>query len=349
MNPTNVLVIDDDQGVRHTIETVLSAKGFRVRTAPDGEVGLRLLTEFQADLVVTDIIMPEKEGIETIIAIKDRFPKVKIVAMSGGGRTSEPFDVLDAAKELGADCVLVKPFDVDQLMEAVESGLSHRSKTDELERMQLTKAQLLGSLAGIAYITDRSGRIVAVSETNWCRFAADSDASELTDLSNVVGRDLLEFVAGSQLQEIYSMILEEMVSGRARAFSFAFSCDAPDVSRNLWMMINPLATGAVIEGVLFHSIVLSERARPRLDIFDFRSPIRRYGLNFTAPIVSMCSICQRIKASEPDSGEEARWLTAEEYYRLGGSSDVRISHGVCRDCIPVMLSGNLPATRNDHS
>lgn len=122
-----ILVIDDEELVRTTIRMRLEQNGHEVVEAGNGDEGLATLERRPVDLVVTDIIMPEKEGIETIRAIRRRNPEVGIVAISGGGRTS-PLDLLSAAKKLGADQALRKPFTGAELMHVVDAALQRNAK-----------------------------------------------------------------------------------------------------------------------------------------------------------------------------------------------------------------------------
>lgn len=118
-----ILVIDDDDTVRLSIRLALEDADHLVEDADDGEKGVALFRENPADLVVTDIFMPEKEGLETINEIKRLRPETKIVAISGGGRM-EPDDYLTIAKSVGADRSLLKPFDIDNLVEVVDTLLN---------------------------------------------------------------------------------------------------------------------------------------------------------------------------------------------------------------------------------
>jgi CheY-like chemotaxis protein len=110
-----VLVIDDDHLVRYALSKVLSSYGYEVVTAADGKRGMIVLREEHPDVVVTDIIMPEQEGIDTIIQIRRERPGVKIIAISGGGRIRN-IDFLEMAQSLGADEVLAKPFESEELL-----------------------------------------------------------------------------------------------------------------------------------------------------------------------------------------------------------------------------------------
>lgn len=113
-----VLVIDDDEQMRLLLRQIMEWRGYDVAEAENGKVGLRLQREEPADLVITDLIMPEQEGLETISALKREFRGVKIIAISGGGRIG-PDAYLPAARELGADRIFTKPFDVGEIITAI--------------------------------------------------------------------------------------------------------------------------------------------------------------------------------------------------------------------------------------
>ena len=113
-----ILIIDDDDQIRRVLRKTLERDGYDVADAPNGKEGIRLYRENPADLVITDIIMPEKEGIETIMDLRREFPEVKIIAMSGGGRIG-PEDYLHMAKGLGAQRTLTKPLERDELLRVV--------------------------------------------------------------------------------------------------------------------------------------------------------------------------------------------------------------------------------------
>ncbi|MBX6323495.1 MAG: response regulator [Rhodospirillaceae bacterium] len=118
-----VLVIDDDDLVRRTITKILGLAGYSVIPASNGVEGLAMLRRWPIDLVLTDIIMPEKEGLEIIIEVRKRMPGLPIIAISGGGRTRN-MTFLALGKKLGADRVLTKPFLPKQLLAAVGACLS---------------------------------------------------------------------------------------------------------------------------------------------------------------------------------------------------------------------------------
>lgn len=113
-----ILIIDDDNHVRGMLRQTLERAGYDVLDAPNGKEGMNLYRQDPADLVITDLIMPEKEGIETIIELRREFPDVKIIAMSGGG-IIEPETYLRMAKGLGAVRTLTKPIERKDLLEAV--------------------------------------------------------------------------------------------------------------------------------------------------------------------------------------------------------------------------------------
>lgn len=117
-----ILIIDDDDQILSLLARSAELAGFAAVTAMDGREGQKLLEKQAFDLVITDLIMPEKEGMETITFIKKKFPAIKIIAISGGGRIG-PETYLPAALELGADRAFAKPFSVDELLNAVRQLL----------------------------------------------------------------------------------------------------------------------------------------------------------------------------------------------------------------------------------
>lgn len=120
-----ILLIDDDEQVRLTLAQFLETDGHLVLTARDGEEGLGVFRRERVDLVVTDIVMPRKEGIETIIELRTMRPDLKIIAMSGGG-LAESAPYLDFAQQFGADAVLDKPVRMDDFRKIVSDCLHGR-------------------------------------------------------------------------------------------------------------------------------------------------------------------------------------------------------------------------------
>lgn len=113
-----VLIIEDDNEVREFLESLLERAGYETATAANGKEGVELFRTTEVDLVITDIIMPEKDGIETIMDMKRTRPTLKVIAISGGGR-AEPENYLHSARLLGADRTIKKPFTNEDILEAV--------------------------------------------------------------------------------------------------------------------------------------------------------------------------------------------------------------------------------------
>lgn len=113
-----ILVVDDQKGIRDVLRKVLIEVGHDVVEAEDGAAALALFRVQPFNLVITDIIMPEKEGIEIIATIKRERPDTKILAMSGGGR-ARMMDFLAVARKAGADATLEKPFRKNELLDRV--------------------------------------------------------------------------------------------------------------------------------------------------------------------------------------------------------------------------------------
>jgi DNA-binding NtrC family response regulator len=127
---TKILVIDDDTIVRVTIVQILEEEGYDVVSAEDGLRGMAVFRQEQPDLVITDIIMPEQEGIQTIAEMLKTKPDTKIIAVSGGGRIGN-VDFLRMAQALGAMAAIPKPFDPDELMALIRDCLAGHAGRDD--------------------------------------------------------------------------------------------------------------------------------------------------------------------------------------------------------------------------
>ncbi len=115
---TTILIIDDDVQVLAVYRGMLEREGFRVLESLDGLEGIETCRKEVIDLVITDIIMPGKEGLETILELRQEFPKLGIIAVSGGGRLGAG-SYLPLAEKMGAHRTLTKPFTRQELLEIV--------------------------------------------------------------------------------------------------------------------------------------------------------------------------------------------------------------------------------------
>ena len=119
----SILLVDDDDLFRGMLSEALTGEGFYVREASEGCQGIKRYEEQSADIVITDLVMPEKEGLEMIVEIKRLNPGVRIIAISGGGRGSSQ-NYLKLAKAFGAQIVLAKPFSHREILEAISQVLA---------------------------------------------------------------------------------------------------------------------------------------------------------------------------------------------------------------------------------
>jgi CheY-like chemotaxis protein len=116
-----VLLIDDELMVRKIVRKMLERVGHEVVDVENGRMGLDRLERAPFDLIVTDIIMPDVEGIEVLMTVRERHPSIAVVAMSGGGRMGN-VDFLEVARKLGAAATLEKPFTQDALLKAIDQS-----------------------------------------------------------------------------------------------------------------------------------------------------------------------------------------------------------------------------------
>ena len=122
----SVLIIEDDESVQRMLKLTFEQAGYDVGVASNGRIGIQLYQATPFDLVITDLIMPEMEGLETIAALNQSDPKVKVIAISGGG-CSEPQSYLKIAAKMGAARAFSKPVDRHELLAAVKDLLANPS------------------------------------------------------------------------------------------------------------------------------------------------------------------------------------------------------------------------------
>jgi CheY-like chemotaxis protein len=116
----NILIADDNAAFRESLKLVLEAAGYRVRLAADGSEALALQKEQPADILLTDIFMPESDGFEAIDGFRRDFPRTKIVVMSGEAKRAK-FDYLSAAALVGVEATLKKPFKTEALLNTLRT------------------------------------------------------------------------------------------------------------------------------------------------------------------------------------------------------------------------------------
>jgi DNA-binding NtrC family response regulator len=117
-----IMVVDDDASIRRTLQLLLTRAGYEVIQASDGSEAVRLWRDRGADLVITDLHMPQKDGIETIIELLSHTPGIRIIAMSGGGQTKR-LDLLGNVTLLGSVLTIEKPFTLAEMMTMVTRAL----------------------------------------------------------------------------------------------------------------------------------------------------------------------------------------------------------------------------------
>ncbi len=117
-----ILIIDDDEMIRVVFERFLKGKGYAVDCAAGGKEGLRLLETEPPDLVVTDIMMPDTDGLEVVLSMHKTHPGIPVIAVSGGMSVA-PMDFLPLVKKFGAGKVFYKPVELDDLLEGIQELL----------------------------------------------------------------------------------------------------------------------------------------------------------------------------------------------------------------------------------
>jgi DNA-binding response OmpR family regulator len=121
-----VLIVEDDKELREMLKLALLRKNFTVLEAENGKVAIAHFKPLITDVVVTDLIMPEEDGLKVVIKLRELKPSLKIIAISGGGKVG-PGSYLNLAKALGADATYSKPFSINEVVIKIEELLNHEN------------------------------------------------------------------------------------------------------------------------------------------------------------------------------------------------------------------------------
>lgn len=130
MKPLSILVVDDERDIRLLVQQWLIAAGHAVVAVGSGSEGSQAMKQGHFDLVITDVLMPDGDGVDLITEIKKTQPAVRIVAISGGGRYTEGSDYLELAKGIGAHAAVLKPFNFAQLQKGIDAAIAARENRE---------------------------------------------------------------------------------------------------------------------------------------------------------------------------------------------------------------------------
>ena len=122
MSDHTILVIEDDEQFLGFLTEFLTEEGYEVLKATNGRLGMEVLETREPDLILTDLLMPEKDGVRVISEVRSKYPHIPVIAMSGGQSVFSPV-FLEAASSLGASLSLTKPFKEEELLDAIQSVL----------------------------------------------------------------------------------------------------------------------------------------------------------------------------------------------------------------------------------
>lgn len=196
---------------------------------------------------------------------------------------------------------------------------------------------LLEGLEGIAYATSPSGVVLGYGRGHWEEFALRNGAPELTVPGRVCGRPLSEFITGRLARTVHEAAAEAVRSRRRELVTYTYRCDAPHLRRELQMTISRLEQDGTLVALLYHSVCRKETSREPLGILERRDP------SPGSPSLRICSYCKNVRY--PPDGEDSFWMAPEQYYELGGSDEVVLSHGICPDCWTTIAEPLLATSR----
>lgn len=204
--------------------------------------------------------------------------------------------------------------------------------------LTIDAVRLLQALTGVAYIVDRSGIVIAVGGIDWLHLVDAGDAAGLAP-ERFVGRSLFDAMTSDAVRNVARRVHDRVLQRGVQRFDYPYRCDAPDSARYCQMTMTPIPGASGVAGVLYHSRIVEEQGRPAMGLFDPMAQLR----DEARQLVVICSYCQKVAWPVGAAEADRSWISADEYYRRGGSDDVRVSHGVCPACLDMMTGPADPA------
>jgi hypothetical protein len=198
--------------------------------------------------------------------------------------------------------------------------------------MTFATQNMLDAMREIAYVVDENGKITMVGQPGWESFARNNNGEAIADGASVVGQSLLDFIEGEEVKDAYRQYMQALKDGETELIELNCRCDSPSTRREMRVKISPIRSRGAFQGYLFQALTLNERARPPINIFDPEYVKRVVTADKNFPLIILCSYCHKVRIPPVEKGSAASWVEVEEYYRNGGSANVRISHGICPDC-----------------
>lgn len=187
--------------------------------------------------------------------------------------------------------------------------------------------KVLDALVGVAYVVTAVGEILAIGERHWAAFANDNQSVDLKP-SVLIGRNLFDFIEGDDVREYYRSLHATLISGGSH-ISFEYRCDAPDIERRMLMAVSVFEPENQPPLILYQSQIIDQCVRVPVPFLVAGNYVKPYD---DKSLASICSFCARVAWPIGPVRDERTWLTPDEYYANGGSSQVALSHGICPEC-----------------
>lgn len=334
-----ILLLEDDARIRDLMTARLEKANYECVVADVAEDAFQIANLATVDALVCDLAMRGLGGLWMIETFARRFPGRPIVVTTGAPPPAGSADDRTLRALIPPDRILHKPFRMDDLVTSLNAALGCPqavSAAPPLSPPALDVAALLGAMDGVCYVVGRDGRLLHVGEPAWSRSAAEGnwvahEASQVTSMS------LFDGIRGDAVRETVKAVHERVLSEGSGRAEYTYCCNGPDIERRMHMIATPVRSAGASMAVLYQSRLLEAKVRPPVGLFDAAHHALDRLSDERLPIVTMCSYCQLIAWPIGHSGAEADWIEAPQYYRQGGSDDVRVSHGVCPNCYVMLM------------
>lgn len=318
-----ILIIDDEVSIRESLTSFFEDEGYRVFTAEDGDEGLRIYFNEKTDLVLTDLRMPKKDGIEVMKTIHEHEPDIPMIVVSGAGQKE---DIINSLR-MGAKDYITKPIkDLDKISHTVRQVLEHKRLSDENKqyRIQLEKSEtkyrtITENIAEGVFTVDEAENFNYTNQAFSAMIGYSNQELLKKNLKDVSTEKSFDTIRGQTLNRkagIISTYEIEMIDGENNIIHVELACSPVFSEKNIYQ-------GAIAV------------ARDITKLVALKKKFQKYLLRENAGskgVTPICASCKSIRI------EEDTWIQVEDYF-----SQIIFSHGICPDCCTRLYPEfNLP-------
>ncbi len=312
MKKGTILIIDDELSVRESLAYFFQDEGYRVFTADNGEIGLELFSRERVDLVLTDLRMPRKDGIEVMTAIHEHSPDTPMVVVSGAGGKE---DIIKALR-MGAKDYITKPIDdLEMIHHIIRKALENKHLIEDnrryrkqLEKSEIRYRTITEQIAEGIFTVDAQENLTFTNQA-FCKMLGYSSKT----LSNMNLRDLIP-------RDSFN-IIEQQTDSRKRGLTSRYEIQMIDKEKNI-VHVELACSPLLDDGNQYNGAITVVRDITKL--IELRKQYQKFlkgQKNKEKGMLAICANCKSVR------DKKAGWIQVEDFF-----ADVVFSHGICPDC-----------------